>query len=192
MIAIVILIIIIISISVFYYNGENGIRIGNDNAKIEIEYELDIYTNTSDAYNLILPIFGNEKLRSKIKITEGEGEISIVSTNVTDLSVYSTNVGLQVYGANNLKIYGKHVIKYDGKKHTDDVLSLFKDYSNSSSNYWTWCEKGFNQEISIVLEASFTTYTDGEYWESINNDRNSIELDNGWNLINIEERSWET
>jgi len=150
---------------------------------IEIEYKLTIKTDSNDSYKLIAPIFSNKELRSKIEIINGQGDISFINANISDISNYSSNDRIEIRGFGNIEVYGKHIIKYDGKKHTDDDLSL----KNSNSNYWIWCDKNNNQNITIKIDASFITYTDGEEW--YNDDE--IKLENGWNLINIKEESWE-
>jgi hypothetical protein len=159
----------------------------DDEKEIKIEYRLEIETNTNDPYTIIAPFFSNEKLRSKIEINDGDGDIYFVKPKINNSSQNSSNYGIEIRGIGNNEIFGRHVIKYDGKKHKDDVLSF-----GDSNSYWVYCDKNNTQEITIKIEASFTTFTDGESWYSISDNDGKIKLEAGWNLINIEENSWES
>jgi hypothetical protein len=155
--------------------------------KIEIEYNLIIETNSNHSYTIIAPFFSNEKLRSKTEIIDGNGDIYFIKPKINNSSHNSSNYGIEIKGTGNIEIYGKHTIKYDGKKHTDDELSF-----GDSHSYWVYCDKNRTQEIAIKIVASFTTFTDGEEWYSISDNDGKIKLEAGWNLININEDSWET
>ena len=158
-----------------------------DDREIKIEYNLIIETNTDHSYTIIAPFFSNEKLRSKTEIIDGTGDIDFIKPRINNSTQNSSDYGIEIKGSSNIEVYGKHIIKYDGTKHTDDVLSL-----GSPNSYWVFCEKNHTQEITIKLKASFRTSTDSEKWNSKSDNDGKINLKSGWNLVNIEMKALET
>jgi hypothetical protein len=174
------IVIIAISISWIYYE--------NKNFQNEIIYELEIKTNFTSNYTLLVPIWDEQRLQSNLEIKSGEGLIDFVLINES-MTERDLNTALKV------KSNDEVIIKGTMKSKNFPELSLDTgEYTGRNSLYWFWCNKtDKNQNISINLFAGIDQRLGGDYWLTEYQYRNEefTPLENGWNKIKIKIESEE-
>ena len=158
-----------------YYNYRS-------NQPNNISYAVDIKTNTTANYTILIPFLEYDEMETAIEISSGTGEINIINSNRTDLET----------SAEALMLKSQDDILLQAHFKSDEwaqmtLCSSFKEYG--IGKYWIWCEKeNIIQNISISIDAEvFQDYIyHSEKWNT--GDRYETEpifIKNGWNKINV-------
>jgi hypothetical protein len=148
----------------------------------EIYYRVSIQTNTTDDYEIFLPVLDNRKLGNKLKMISGEGEFEISEINRTDI----------LTSKNTLKVYSDESVIIERKIEDDNEgeMSLKKaELESGMEHYWVWCNKSNpNQNISFYIDAHVRGVTRGSDWvtEHFYDEIKFQYLEHGWNLIRFE------
>ena len=142
-------------------------------------YGLEIKTNKTGKYSLLVPYLYNVELEREIKIKAGNGTIDFV--NISKTPTNHTDRGIQVMGEGNMKIYG----------YVENNARCYMTLINSQQigkkiPFWIWGNKtNLNQNISISITAGYSSGTADYIYYNENRlgGSNYEPIENGWNLI---------